>query len=90
MEVFAFPTVRTATSRKKETGVFDSSSVGASEACIAFDVATRLGLGFTAGSVLGQDPSMKDNEITLSSCPRGRPLPICCTICLTRGQRMVG
>ena len=46
MQVFAFPAVRTTAAREEETAVFYTGGVGASETCVAFDVATGLGFGF--------------------------------------------
>lgn len=49
VSVFAFPAVRTAPPGEEEADVFVAGGVGAGEACVAFDVASRLGFRFTVG-----------------------------------------
>lgn len=54
MPVLTFPAVRTASSSEEEADVFVAGGVGAGEARVFLDVASRLGLGF-AMSLLARD-----------------------------------
>lgn len=49
MQVLAFPAIRTAAAGEEEAAVFDTGGVGPGEACVLFDAAARLGLGFAEG-----------------------------------------
>ena len=51
MQIFAFPAVRAAPAREEETAVTNASRVGSCKTLIAFDVASRLRLGFAGSNV---------------------------------------
>lgn len=53
VEVFALPSVRTASAREEQAAVLHSRRVRTSQACVLLDVASRLGLDFAAQSASG-------------------------------------
>ena len=85
MSVFALPAVRAAPTRKEQTDILHSCSVGACEPRVAFNVTSGLRFGFTENMCkIGLLVKLNSVARTLSNCLLDLLLPICYTKYLER------